>query len=36
MPMSAILSVCKASEDSIADYEALNEQEADIGIFEEE
>lgn len=36
MPMSAILSVCKASEDSIADYEALNEQEADIGIIEDE
>ena len=36
MPLSAILSVCKASNDSIADYEALNNEEADIGIIEDE
>lgn len=36
MPLSAILSVCKASDDSKADYEALNNEEADIGIIEDE
>ena len=30
MPLSAILSVCKASDDSKADYEALNIEEAEI------
>lgn len=30
MPLSAILSVCKASNDSKADYEALNIEEAEI------
>ena len=36
MPLSAILSICKASDDSIADYEALNVEEADIGIISDE
>ena len=30
MPLSAILSVCKASDESKADYEALNIEEAEI------
>jgi hypothetical protein len=30
MPLSAILSVCKASDESKADYEALNIEEVEI------